>query len=91
MVTNTLINLKDHKLISILFKQIVIKFQTQDLSRQQGVLLWLKNLISLHWVTIIKRADKDDLLSLGQIQSYIQKKTKSLDRVLLLKGKLDML
>ena len=91
MVTNTLINLKDHKLISILFKQIVIKFQTQDLSRQQGVLLWLKKLISLHWVTIIKRADKDDLLSLGQIQSYIQKKTKSLDRVLLLKGKLDML
>jgi hypothetical protein len=84
-------SLKDHKLISALFKQIVIKFQAQDLTKQQGILVWLKNLISLHWVTIIKRADSDDLASLGQIQSFIQKKTKSLDRVLLLKGKLDML
>jgi len=69
----------------------VIKFQAQDLGKQQGVLLWLKTLISLHWVTIIKRADKDDLASLGQIQSFIQKKTKTLDRVLLLKGKIEML
>ncbi len=69
----------------------MIKFQSQDLGKQQGVLLWLKTLISIHWVTIIKRADKEDLQSLGQIQSFIQKKTKALDRVLLLKGKLEML
>ena len=91
VVTSTLANLKDHKLISNLFKQIIIKFQSQELSKQQGILLWLKSLISLHWVTIIKKADKDDLQSLGQIQSFIQKKTKSLDKVLLLKGKLEML
>ena len=77
--------------MSSLFKQIIIKFQSQDLGKQQGVLLWLKTLLSLHWVTIVKRADKEDLQSLGQIQSFIQKKTKSLDKVLLLKGKLDML
>jgi hypothetical protein len=71
IVQNTLLNLKDHKLISALFKQIVIKFQAQDLGKQQGVLLWLKTLISLHWLTIIKRADKDDLANLGQIQSFI--------------------
>lgn len=65
IVQNTLMNLKDHKMISALFKQIVIKFQVQDLGKQQGVLLWLKTLISLHWVIIIKRADKDDLASLG--------------------------
>lgn len=45
----------------------------------------------MHWVTLIRRADKEDLQSLGQIQAFIAKKTKSLDRVLLLKGKLDML
>lgn len=42
-------------------------------------------------MTIIKKADKDDLASLGQIQSFIQKKTKTLDKVLALKGKIEML
>ena len=91
MITNTLASLKDHKLISALFKQIVIKFQSQDVAKQSGVLLWLKSLISLHWLTIIKRADREDLVQLGQIQSFIQKKTKTLDKVLVLKGKLEML
>ncbi len=92
-VTNTLLSLKEHKLISSLFKQIVIRFQTsqQEAAKQTSILLWLRTLISVHWLTIIKKADKEDLLSLGQIQSSIQKKTKTLDRVLLLKGKLDML
>ena len=90
-VQNTLVSLKDHNLISSLFKQIVIKFQAQDLNKQEGILLWLRTLISIHWVTIIKRADKEDLVSLGQIQSFIQKKTKTLDKVLLLKGKIEML
>jgi hypothetical protein len=40
---------------------------------------------------IIKKADKEDLKSLGTIQSYIQKKTKYMDKVLILKGKLEML
>ena len=65
VVTNTLMSLKDHKVISSLFKHIVIRFQAQDLSKQQGILIWLKTLISLHWVTIIKRADQDDLSNLG--------------------------
>jgi len=85
------VSLKDHKLISSLFKQIVIKFQAYDLNKQEGILLWLRTLISVHWVTIIKGADKDDLASLGQIQSFIQKKTKTLDKVLMLKGKIEML
>lgn len=55
------------------------------------MLLWLKALLGMHWVTLIRRADKEDLQSLGMIQAFIAKKTKSLDRVLLLKGKLDML
>jgi hypothetical protein len=64
-VQNTLLFLKDHKLISSLFKQIVIKFQSQDLNKQQGILMWLRTLISIHWVTIIKKADKEDLVSLA--------------------------
>ena len=65
MIQNTLINLKDPKLVSTLFKQIVVKFQQE--SSQQSVLLWLKGLISLHWLTIVKKSDKEDLKSLGQI------------------------
>jgi hypothetical protein len=45
----------------------------------------------MHWPAIVKRADKDDLKNLGAIQSYIQKKTKYMDKILILKGKLDML
>jgi hypothetical protein len=33
VITNTLVSLKDHKLISSLFKQIVIKFQSQDVTK----------------------------------------------------------
>ena len=91
VISNTLTSLKDHKLISSLFKHIVIRFQSQDNNKQAGILLWLKSLISLHWLTIIKKADKEDLAQLGQIQSFIQKKTKTLDKVLLLKGKIEML
>jgi hypothetical protein len=72
-----------------LFKQIVIKFQ--DMQKQSGILVWLKNLIAIHWVTIIKRAEKEDLISLGQVQAFIQKKTQNLDRVLQVKGKIEML
>lgn len=67
VIMNTLGTLKDHKLLSSLFKQIVIRLQSQDLAKQSGVLLWLKTLLSLHWVVIIKRADKEDLAALGQI------------------------
>ena len=71
VITNTLLSLKDPKLLSALFKHIVVRFQAQDVARQSGVLLWLKTLISLHWLTIVKRADKEDLAQLAQIQAFI--------------------
>lgn len=58
---------------------------------QQSVVMWLKTLLALHWPSLIKKADKEDLKNLGAIQSYIQKKTKYMDKILLLKGKLEML
>jgi hypothetical protein len=50
----------------------------------------LKTLISLHWAKIVKRADKDDLKQLGEIQAFIKKKTSHLNQFLLLKGKLQL-
>eukprot|EP00347_Sterkiella_histriomuscorum_P003625 403363569 len=100
MITSTIVNMKEHKHISALFKQIVIKFQQEGGSSnikenatqtQQSVVMWLKTLLALHWSQLLKKADKEDLKSLGAIQSYIQKKTKYMDKVMLLKGKLEML
>jgi len=53
--------------------------------------VWLKTLLTLHWPLLIKNADKEDLKNLGAIQAYIQKKTKYMDKVLLIRGKLEML
>ena len=61
MIQNTVGSLKEHKVISCLFKQIIVKFQ-QD-NKQQSVLLWLKNLVAVHWLTLIKQADKEDIKS----------------------------
>jgi hypothetical protein len=46
--------------------------------------------VAKHWASIVKKADKEDMQSLGQMKSYIQKKTQHLDKFLSLKGKLEM-
>jgi hypothetical protein len=62
MIEHTLTNLKEAKYISSLFKQIVIRFQQEGPATQQlGVLLWLKSLLAIHWLNIVKKADKQDL------------------------------
>lgn len=101
MIQTTLTNIKEHRIISALFKQILIKFQQEGLSfsekdkrkvqYHQSVVVWLKTLLTLHWPLLIKSASKEDLSNLGAIQAYIQKKTKYMDKVLLLRGKIEML
>ena len=54
------------------------------------VLQWLKYLIHHHWAAIVTKADKEDLKNLGAIQAYITKKTKYMDKFMVLKGKLEM-
>lgn len=92
MITHTLTNLKEAKYVSGLFKQIVIRFQQEGpATEQMGVLMWLKSLLAIHWMSIVKKADKEDLQNLGAIQAYIAKKTKYMDKFLILKGKLEMI
>lgn len=54
------------------------------------MLLWLKTLLRLHWISIVEQASSEDLSSLSQIQTFIHKKTAQMDRMLALKGKLEM-
>ena len=53
--------------------------------------MWLKTMLIMHWTIIMKFADKQDLQNLGAIQAFINKKTKYMDKILILKGKLEML
>jgi len=54
------------------------------------VLLWLKTLLRLHWALVVQTASAQDLATLSQIQTFIQRKTATMDKMLLLKGKLEM-
>ena len=54
------------------------------------VLAWLKTLIKLHWVQIVKRASKSEMSSLSQIQAFIKRKTQVLPRLMTLHGKIEM-
>lgn len=70
---------------------MLAKFQQEkSVGDQQAVLLWLKTLLRLHWALIVQVATGEDLGTLSQIQTYIQRKTASMDKLLLLKGKLEM-
>ena len=55
-----------------------------------AVLLWLKTLLRIHWALVVQVASAQDLATLSQIQTFIQRKTASMDKLLLLKGKLEM-
>ena len=47
---------------------MVIRFQKEGSQVEQtGVLLWLKNLIQIHWTSIVKNAEGEDLKNLGAI------------------------
>ena len=54
------------------------------------MLLWLRTLLRVHWALIVQVASATDLATLSQIQTFIQRKTANMDKLLLLKGKLEM-
>lgn len=90
MIDLTLNNLRQTKDITKLFKKIIVKFQLEG-QDHFAIILWLKSLIKIHWISIMKKADQEDLGSLGQIQAYIQNKTKQMNQLMMLKGKLELL
>lgn len=58
---------------------------------QEALVRWLKTSLQLFYPQIIRSCSKQDLHTLASIQAYIQKKTKHIEKQLVLKGKLDML
>jgi hypothetical protein len=83
--------LKDPKTISNLFKQILLKYQLQKPSETMALTLWLKQLLKLHWATLIQRSDSASFESLLALKHFIDSKTKHLNEILVVKGKLEML
>ena len=71
-----------------LFRFILTKLQKEE-NTNGGVIMWLRCLLALHFATVVKDC-RHDLSSLAQIQGFLKKKTRHLDQLCLLKGKLDM-
>ena len=106
MITQTLKGLKESRHIAALLKQILIKFNsssshsgnapeketgsTLQVQHAPTIALWLKSLIAIHWTSIVK-CDAKDLESLAQIQAFIEKKSRMLEKYLVLKGKIEMI
>ena len=91
LVESTLAQLTEESAITAFFKLVLNKFQQEkSVGDQLAVLLWLKTLLRLHWPRIVQSANVQDLSSLAQIQSYIQKKTATMSKLQTLRGKLEM-
>ena len=57
-----------------------------------SVTLWLKMLLSIHWQAIITHMDSNETsASLQSLKQFINQKTKHLNDVLVVSGKLEML
>ena len=91
MVEATVTQLKEKEAITSFFRLVLAKFQQEkSVADQLAVLLWLKTLLRIHWTLIVQVASTEDLSTLSQIQTFIQRKTATMDKLLLLKGKLEM-
>ena len=93
VIDKTLQQLKDPITISSLFKQILVKYQVQKAEETIALTLWLKQLLKLHWTTLLtkKSQDTSSAESLVALKHFIEAKTKHLNDIILVKGKLEML
>ena len=53
--------------------------------------LWLKQLLKLHWGTLLQKSDQTSFESLLSLKHFIEAKSKHLSEILVVKGKLEML
>jgi hypothetical protein len=86
IIDKTLYQIKDHKTVCNLFNQILVKYQQQE--DIFAITAWLKQLMKIHWSTIVK---SDQVKSLMGISQFIDAKTKNMNELMLVKGKLEML
>lgn len=91
VVEATLVQIQEKEAIAGFFRLVLAKFQQEkSVQDQLAVLLWLRTLLRVHWALVVQVASPTDLATLSQIQSFIQRKTANMDKLLLLKGKLEM-
>jgi hypothetical protein len=91
VIDKTLLQLKDPKTISNLFRQILLKYQLQKPSEIVALTIWLKQLLKLHWATLLQKSDSGSFESLLSLKHFIEAKTKHINEILIVKGKLEML
>lgn len=92
VIDRTLLQIKDQKTISQLFKQLLQRFQEQ--SDNASLTLWLRQLLTVHWMTLLKSNPsllQENISSLQGLKQVIKVKTESLHEMISLRGKIDML
>lgn len=91
VIDKTLVQIKDSKTITSLFRVILQKYQQQNPTEIISLTLWLKQLLKLHWGTLLQSKDATSFESLLSLKHFIEAKTKHLNSILSVKGKLEML
>jgi hypothetical protein len=94
MIDKTLLQLKQPKVISALFKHMLIKYQQQNIEDTMSLTVWLRQLLRIHWVTLLKTSPgllMENIQALQGLKQVIKMKTECLHDMISLKGKLEML
>jgi hypothetical protein len=94
VIDRTLYQLKEQKTISSLFSHMLVKYQDQNIADNLSLTLWLKQLLKIHWVTLLKCNPSllsQNLVALQGLKQVIKVKTDCLNELITVKGKLDML
>lgn len=94
MIDKTLLQLKQPKVISALFKHMLVKYQEQNIEDTMSLTVWLRQLLRIHWVTLLKTSPAllmENIQALQGLKQVIKVKTECLHDMISLKGKLEML
>lgn len=94
IIDRTLLQIREQKTISQLFKQLLMRFQEQSQTDSASLTLWLRQLLATHWMTLLKANPsllQENIQALQGLKQVIKVKTESLNDMISLKGKIDML
>jgi len=73
---------------------MIIKYQQQNIESTVSLTMWLRQLLKVHWVTLLKTSPNllmDNLQALQGLKQVIKVKTECLNEMISVKGKIEML
>ncbi len=73
---------------------MLIKYQQQNIQDTLSLTLWLRQLLKVHWVTLLKTNPSllmENLQALQGLKQVIKVKTECLNEMISVKGKIEML